>query len=91
MALMDLLVNRVLDEIRPMLTPDGGGVDLLAVEDGVVKVEYVKGHNDQCVDCVMPPEDFQLYLEELLQERVSGVVGVEVVDASQAAAGATES
>jgi hypothetical protein len=30
----------------------------------------------------MPVEDFQLYLAELLTERVTGVVSVEVVEAA---------
>lgn len=82
MALMDLLVTRVLDEIRPMLTPEGGAVDLLSCQDGVVRVSYLKGHNDECIECVMPAEDFQLYLTDLLTERVTGVVTVEVVEAA---------
>jgi Fe-S cluster biogenesis protein NfuA len=84
MALMDMLVTRVLDEIRPMLTPDGGAVDLLSCEDGVVKVGYLAGHNEECMECVMPPEDFRLYLTDLLTERVLGVVAVEVIEAKAA-------
>ncbi len=75
----DLLVRRVLDEVRPMLAPDGGGVELLSFEGGVVRVKYDKGHNDQCIDCVMPPEDFRLYLMDLFGERVRAVVDVEVI------------
>ena len=85
MALMDMLVTRVLDEVRPMLTPDGGTVDLLSCADGVVKVSYLVGHNEECMECVMTPEDFGLYLTDLLTERVSGVVAVEVVEAKAAA------
>jgi Fe-S cluster biogenesis protein NfuA len=80
MALMDLLVSRVLDEIRPMLTPDGGGVDLLSCQDGIVKVSYLVGSNEDCVECVMPPAEFELYLADLLKERVTGVTEVEVVE-----------
>lgn len=79
---MDMLVTRVLDEIRPMLTPDGGAVDLLSCQDGVVKVSYLKGHNEECMECVMPTADFELYLSDLLKERVTGVVAVEVVEAA---------
>ena len=74
----DFLVRRVLDEVRPMLTPDGGDVELLSFENGVVRVRYDKGHNEQCIECVMPPEDFRLYLMDLFGERVRGVVDVEV-------------
>jgi len=80
MALLDLLVSRVLDEVRPMLTADGGEVDLVSVADGVVTVRYLVGHDEECVDCVMPPDDFRAYITDLLHERVAGVQAVEVVE-----------
>lgn len=81
MSATDFLVRRVLDEVRPMLTPDGGGVELLSFDAGIVRVKYDKGHNDKCVECVMPPEDFREYLMEILQSRVRDVVDVEVTSA----------
>jgi Fe-S cluster biogenesis protein NfuA len=69
---MDVFVNQVVAELRPMLAPDGGSVELLSCADGVVQVKYVMGHNEECADCVMSPEDFELYLKELLAERVPG-------------------
>lgn len=77
----DFFVRRVIDEIRPMLTPDGGDVQLLSYEEGKVKVSYEKGVNDECVDCLMPPEDFQEYLLGLYRDRVPEVHEVEVVPA----------
>ena len=73
------LVKRVLDEVRPMLTPDEGDVQLLSIDEGTVRVKYDKGHNDKCVECVMPPEDFREYLMGLFESRVPGVTDVEVV------------
>ena len=32
-------VEAALEKIRPMLAGDGGGVDLVSIEDGVVKVK----------------------------------------------------
>jgi Fe-S cluster biogenesis protein NfuA len=79
MALMDMLVSQILDEVRPTLARDGGDVKLLSCADGVVRVAYAQGKNDECEDCVMSLQDFQMYLEELFQERVQGVECVEVL------------
>jgi len=42
-------VQQALDEIRPNIQADGGDVELVAVEKGVVKVR-LQGH---CVGCPM--------------------------------------
>lgn len=76
----ELRVKRVLDEVRPMLTPDGGDAQLIAMDDGIARVRYRKGHNDKCVECVMPGEDFRAYLIDMFSERVPAVRDVEVVE-----------
>lgn len=81
MSVMKLLVNQVLAELRPTLAPDGGDVELLSCEDGVVEVRYVVGKNEECADCVMSTEDFELYLKELLMERVKGFQDLKVTEA----------
>ena len=84
MSAIDFLVKKVIDEVRPMLTPDGGNVELVSISDGVVTVNYDKGHNEHCVDCVMPPEDFRLYLLDMLHDRAPGVLDVKVIASSKA-------
>lgn len=86
MSAMKMFVNQVLAEIRPTLAPDGGNVELLSCEDGVVEVRYFLGRNEDCVDCVMSTEDFELYLTELLTERVAGFKELKVTEAAAGAA-----
>lgn len=74
----DFLVRRVLDEVRPMLTPDNGDVQLVSIDDGVVRVRYDGGHNEKCFECVMPPDDFRMYLMDLFRDRVPDVRDVQV-------------
>ncbi len=78
MAATEVFVRQVIAELRPMLAPDGGSVELVSCEDGTVRVNYVMGSNDDCADCVMSAEDFELYLKELLTERVPGFKELEV-------------
>lgn len=42
-------IEKALDEIRPYLLTDGGNISLVAVDDGVVKVQF----EGACVDCTV--------------------------------------
>jgi len=68
-------VQKALDEIRPSLQADGGDVELVAVEKGVVKVR-LQGH---CVGCPMSALTLKQGVETHLKKRISEVVKVEAV------------
>ena len=62
-------VQGVLDKVRPMLQADGGDVELLDVEDGVVKVRLVGA----CGGCPMATMTLVGFVEERLRQRVPAV------------------
>ncbi|MCU0640217.1 MAG: NifU family protein [Candidatus Krumholzibacteria bacterium] len=68
-------VKKVLDEIRPNLQADGGDIELVGVEDGVVKVR-LKG---SCAGCPMSQMTLTFGVEKVLKERIPEVVRVEAV------------
>jgi Fe-S cluster biogenesis protein NfuA len=68
-------VQKALDEIRPSLQADGGDVELVAVEKGVVKVR-LQGH---CVGCPMSALTLKQGVETHLKKRVPEIVKVEAV------------
>lgn len=70
-------VQKILDKVRPFLTRDGGGVDLIEANPatGVVRVKF-KG---ACVGCPMSALTFKMAIESELREKVSGVREVELV------------
>ncbi len=59
-------VKDALDEIRPSLQADGGDVELVAVEDGNVKVR-LKG---ACSGCPMSTMTLKLGIENHLKKKV---------------------
>ena len=59
-------VKEVLDEIRPSLHADGGDVELVAVEDGIVKVR-LKG---SCSGCPMSTMTLKLGIENQLKQKL---------------------
>ena len=69
-------VEGALDKIRPSLTADGGGVDLIDVtEDGVVKVKLTGA----CGGCPMSQMTLKMGIEKMLKKEipeVKEVIGV---------------
>ena len=68
-------VKAVLDKIRPSLQADGGDVELVAVEGGVVKVR-LKG---ACAGCPMSQMTLKNGIEKLLKREIPDVTAVEGV------------
>jgi Fe-S cluster biogenesis protein NfuA len=68
-------VQKALDEIRPNIQADGGDVQLVAVEKGIVKVR-LQGH---CVGCPMSALTLKQGIEAHIKQRVPEVVKVESV------------
>lgn len=68
-------IEKVLDEIRPSLQADGGDVEFVDFEDGVVKVR-LKG---ACAGCPMSQMTLAMGIERVLKERITEVEKVEAV------------
>ncbi|MFD0960379.1 NifU family protein [Paenibacillus chungangensis] len=65
----------VLDKLRPFLQRDGGDVELVDVEDGIVKLRLVGA----CGSCPSSTITLKAGIERALLEEVEGVVEVEQV------------
>ena len=68
-------VREVLDKIRPSLQADGGDVELVGVEGGLVKVR-LKG---ACAGCPMSQMTLKNGIEKLLKREIPEVTSVEGV------------
>jgi Fe-S cluster biogenesis protein NfuA len=68
-------VQAALDDIRPQIQMDGGDVELVAVEGGIVKVRLV-GH---CAGCPMSQMTLKNGIEAHLKSVVPEVLSVEAV------------
>ena len=76
---MDDKVDMVLDTVR-MLTRDNDGVVIEPVdfEDGVLRIRYYEGANEDCPECVMPPSSFREMVERMCRMQASHVASVVV-------------
>ncbi len=68
-------VSKVLDAIRPGLQMDGGDIELVSVEDGVVKVRLTGA----CSGCPMSMMTLQMGVERAIRREIPEVVKVESV------------
>jgi Fe-S cluster biogenesis protein NfuA len=68
-------VQKALDEIRPNIQADGGDIELVAVEKGIVKVR-LQGH---CAGCPMSAMTLKQGVETHLKKKVPEVIRVEAV------------
>jgi len=68
-------VEKALKELRPQLQADGGDIELLGVENGIVKVK-MKG---ACAGCPMSTMTLQWGVENFLKKKIPGIVKVEAV------------
>jgi Fe-S cluster biogenesis protein NfuA len=69
-------VQAVIDQIRPMLQKDGGDVELVDVEGGVVKVRL----QGACKGCPMSQMTLKNGIEKFVKQQIPEVDRVESVE-----------
>jgi Fe-S cluster biogenesis protein NfuA len=73
--MMKEAVQAVIDKIRPMLQADGGDVELVGVDDGVVKVRL----RGACKGCPLSQMTLKNGIEKFIKKEVPEVSRVEAV------------
>ncbi len=68
-------VEKALDKIRPALMADGGGVELVEVKDGVVKVKLTGA----CGGCPMSQKTLKMGIERSLKSEIPEIKEVVAV------------
>ena len=66
-------VEAVLERIRPMLQADGGDVELVSVEDGIVSVRLTGA----CGSCPSSTMTLKMGIEQAIREEVPEIKAVE--------------
>lgn len=67
-------VVEVLDMLRPYIQRDGGDIELVRIEDGIVTVKLLGA----CVGCGLADTTITMGVEQALIEEVPGIIGVEL-------------
>lgn len=62
-------VRAAIEKVRPFLQRDGGDIELIDVEDGIVKVKL----QGACGSCPMSMMTLKMGVEKQLKEEIPGV------------------
>lgn len=68
-------VETILNEIRPALQADGGNVEFVSVQDGIVKVKLTGA----CSHCPMSQMTLKMGIEAAIKEKLPEIKSVEAV------------
>lgn len=66
-------VKKIIEKIRPYLVRDGGDIEFVRIENGIVYVRMLGA----CVGCSSIDATLKDGIEALLLEEVEGIIGVE--------------
>jgi len=69
-------VKEVLEKLRPYLQRDGGDLEFVRFEEGIVYIRMLGA----CVGCAHMDQTISNGIEAALLEEVPGVIGVEAVE-----------
>ena len=72
---MEEKIREAIEKIRPLLQRDGGDIELVSVEEGVVKVRL----RGACAGCPMSQMTLKGVVEQALKEAVPEIKNVETV------------
>lgn len=70
---MEEQVRKVLEKIRPSLQADGGDVELVSIQDGIVTVRL----QGACAGCPMSQMTLRNGIERILKQEIPEVKAVE--------------
>lgn len=65
-------VNALITKIRPYLLRDGGDIEILKIEDGLVYVKMIGA----CDGCIALDVTLKQGIERMLLENIPGIIGV---------------
>ena len=79
---MDEKLNAVIHTVRT-LTRENKGVVIKPVEspDGVLRISYYEGTNEECPECVLSPDSFRDMVKRMCQVQAPHITTVELVPA----------
>ncbi len=69
-------IEEIIRKVRPYLQADGGDVEYIGFQDGIVYVKLAGA----CIGCTSVDSTLRDGIEAILLEEVPGVIGVEQVE-----------
>jgi hypothetical protein len=79
---MDERLDMVINTVR-ILTRENVGVIISPLEspDGVLRIKYYEGTNEDCPECILTPDSFRKMVERMCHVQAPHITSVELVPA----------
>ncbi|MBJ20691.1 MAG: NifU family protein [bacterium] len=77
-ATADGVVDQVVSQFNEIVKPDGGSVSFVSANDGILRVRYAPGKNEECETCVMTPEALAGMIKDMVMTLDPSITDVEV-------------
>ena len=77
-TLQDPGVKTVLDNMETIVASEGGTLNFISLEDQTLSVEYVKGINEECPECVPDHAMVKMMMESSLSIYAPHVTDVDL-------------
>jgi Fe-S cluster biogenesis protein NfuA len=74
--IMETQVQTLITKVRPYLQRDGGDIEIISIEDGIVYVKMLGA----CDGCMAIDITLKQGIETMLLENVPGIIGVVMVE-----------
>jgi len=72
--------RQVVEQFNEIVKPEGGSITLLSDANGVLRVRYVPGVNEECAECVMEPDALGAMMKDMIVTLDPSITAVEVED-----------
>ena len=58
--------KQVVEQFNEIVAPEGGSISLVSASDGILRVRYVPGVNEECAECIMEPDDLAGMMKDMV-------------------------
>ena len=72
--------RQVVEQFNEIVKPEGGSISLVSTEQGVLRVRYVPGVNEECAECVMEPDALAAMMKDMVVTLDPNISEVEVTE-----------
>ncbi len=70
--------RQVVEQFDEIVKPDGGSVRFVSAEDGVLRVRYAPGTNEECETCVITPDALASMMKDMVVTIDPAITDVEI-------------
>ena len=79
---MSTAAEEVVQQFNEIVKPDGGSVTFVSADEGVLRVRYAPGTNEECETCVMAPDALAGMMKDMVVTLDPSITNVEIESVS---------